>query len=172
MKSPQLAHLDFPTRFATPASRKTDDYLRNFNFGSYNSVDLHHAAAYLKEHTKPTDRVLHWGIDPYVLFLAERKAATRYVITGWELNMTAALAGAGTPERTKIITEHQAKHAKEFARELVAAPPAALVIIDGLYWGPDGWIDLQKWCPEAGKFLSERYQETIRFGSARLFFPK
>jgi len=172
MKSPQLAHLDFPTRFATPESRKSDDYLSNFDFGSFKSVDLHHAAAYLKEHTKPTDRILHWGIDPYVLFLAERKAATRYVITGWELNMTAALAGAGTPERTKIITDHQAKHAKEFARQLAAAPPAALVIIDGLYWGPDGWIDLQKWCPDAGKFLSERYTETIRFGSARLFFPK
>jgi len=86
--------------------------------------------------------------------------------------MPAALGAAATPARTKIITEHQESHAKELARELAAQPPAALVIIDGLYWGPDGWDDLQKWCPEAGKFLSERYKETIRFGVARLFFPQ
>ena len=171
-KSPQLAHLDFLDRFATPQSRKTDQFYNNFNNGSYQSGDLHHAAEYVKAHTKPTDRVFHWGIDPYVFFLAERKAATRYVAAGWELNMTAALAGAPTPARAKIIMDHQLQQAKELARELAAQPPAALVIMDGLYWGPDGWADLQKWCPEAGKFLKERYIETIRFGKARLFFPK
>ena len=107
-----------------------------------------------------------------MLYLTERKAATRYVVTGWELNMTAALEGAGTPARAKIIRAHQQSHAKELARELAAQPPAALVIIDGLYWGPDGWADVQAWCPEAGKFLAERYKETVRFGIARLFFPK
>lgn len=170
--SPQLTHLDFLDRFPTPQSRQQDEYWSNFTLGTFQSVDLHHAAAYLKEHTQATDRVFHWGIDPYVLYLAERKAATRYVVTGWELNMTAALAGAATPARTKIITAHQEGHAKELARELEAKPPAALVIIDGLYWGPDGWADLQKWCPEAGKFLAERYKETVRFGVARLFFPQ
>jgi hypothetical protein len=170
--SPQLAHLDFPDRFATPQSRKTDLFYNNFNSGSFQSGDLHHAAENLKSHTKPTDRVYLWGIDPYVLFLAERKAATRYVAAGWELNMTAALAGSPNPARSKIITDYQLEQAKRLARELAAQPPAALVIMDGLYWGPDGWADLQKWCPDAGKFLKERYTETIRFGKARLFFPK
>jgi hypothetical protein len=47
-------------------------------YGVYNVV-YHQIASYIRDHTDPTETVYVWGIAPQIYFLAQRKAATRYI---------------------------------------------------------------------------------------------
>jgi hypothetical protein len=47
-------------------------------YGLYNVVQQQ-IANYIRDNTDPTDTIYVWGIAPQVYFLAQRKAATRYI---------------------------------------------------------------------------------------------
>jgi 4-amino-4-deoxy-L-arabinose transferase-like glycosyltransferase len=47
-------------------------------YGIYN-VFLCQIAYYIRDNTDPTDTIYVWGITPHIYFLAQRKAATRYI---------------------------------------------------------------------------------------------
>jgi hypothetical protein len=47
-------------------------------YGLYNVVQQQ-IAYYIRDNTDPTDTIYVWGIAPQVYFLAQRKAATRYI---------------------------------------------------------------------------------------------
>jgi len=55
-----------------------DAYLRGIQMGSYSNADEELAAAWLHDHTAPTDGILVWGLSPGVYALADRHPVTRY----------------------------------------------------------------------------------------------
>jgi len=77
---------------ATPAARTTRAYLERFPWGDFFPADMRDAAAFVRERTRPDDRVQTYGLDPYFLFLARRQSASP-VIYDFELNVDAALEG-------------------------------------------------------------------------------
>jgi len=55
-----------------------DAYLRQIQQGSYSMADEELAAAWLRDHTAPTDGILVWGLSPGVYALADRHPCTRW----------------------------------------------------------------------------------------------
>jgi hypothetical protein len=174
-RSPNLKDVQLPRRFATASARSSDSYLSLFNNGSYARIDLAKGAQYLQDRVPPGRRVFLYGMDPYLLFLAKRLAATPYIYN-YDLNATAALTGGGdlvpNAEQAATIETIIRAHSRDTAERLRARPPEALVFMDGLYWGPDGWADFKRQCSEAAAFVEGRYKEAARFGKVRIWLPK
>jgi hypothetical protein len=152
--------------------RSSHDYLVYFRDRDFFPWEMRQTAAYLKEHTKPTDRVQTYGMDPYVLFLAERHSATPYIYA-YDLNADAAFGGSWMPngvrpnaqQRAKIEELRSAHEADMFAR-LQKEPPAAFVFFDKapLISGEDAFADFVEHCPPSGAWVREHYKETVAFG--------
>ena len=62
---------------APPRSARRAEYFAHFPRPDFFPFELRQAAAYLREHTRPLDRVQTYGMDPYLLFLARRLSAPR-----------------------------------------------------------------------------------------------
>jgi hypothetical protein len=154
---------------ATPAERATREYFARFPEPDFFPFEMRQAAAYLREHTKPDDRVQAYGMDPYLLFLAGRLSATPYIYA-YDLDVDAALAGGtgGVPddaqaERIRAIRE---AHEDDFLARLQARPPAAFVFLDHspLVTESDAWDDFDEHCTRAAPWVRAKYRETARFG--------
>ena len=154
---------------------RDDAFLHRFDNGSYGRADLEAGGRYLQKMVPPNGRVFYWGMDPYLLFLAQRLNATSYPYA-YHLNPGAVLAGGAdmVPSEAKKaeINAAWAANARDLTAQLKARPPAALAIQDGLYWGPDGYADFKHWCPDAVAFLDQRFKEVTRFGNVRVFLPR
>jgi hypothetical protein len=154
---------------ATPAARSTRAYFAHFPEPDFFPFELHQTADYLRAHTKPEDRVQTYGMDPYVLFLAERQSATPYIYA-YDLNVDAALAGGtgGHPDsaQVKSIRAMRDAHEADMMLRLEAAPPAAFVFIDGspLLSVSDAWDDFEAHCPRSAPWVRARYRQASRFG--------
>ena len=154
---------------ATPAARSTREYFAHFPEPDFFPFELRQAADYLRAHTKPDERVQTYGMDPYVLFLAERLSATPYIYA-YDLNVDAALAGGtgGHPDDTQAGTIRAMRdaHEEDMIGRLEAAPPAAFVFIDGspLLSRADAWDDFEEHCPRSAPWVRGRYREVARFG--------
>jgi hypothetical protein len=150
-------------------------FLHRFDNGSFGRADLEAAGLYLLTKVPLGGRIFYWGMDPYLLFLAQRLNATSYPYC-YHLNPGAVLVGGAdfVPSEAKKaeIRAAWAANAQDLTAQLKARPPAALAIMDGLYWGPDGYADFKKWCPEAAAFLDQRFKEVTRFGNIRVFLPR
>jgi hypothetical protein len=154
---------------STPEDRQTREYFARFPEPDYFPFEMRRTAAYLREHTRPGDRVQTYGMDPYVLFLAGRLSATPYVYV-YDLDVDAALGG-GTGARpdeeqsARIRAIHDA-HEADLLRRLSARPPAAFVFLDKapLMAREDAWDDFAEHCPTAAGWVHARYRETARFG--------
>ena len=161
----------------TTEKRASHDYLVYFRDHDFFPWEMRQAAAYLKEHTKPTDRVQLYAMDPYLLFLAERKSATPYIYA-YDLNADAALAGSWmkrglhpTEEQAARIRAMRDEHEADMLAKLQKDPPAAFVFIDGsplLSYG-DAWFDFRVHNPDAAEWVESRYRETAAFGEDRVW---
>ncbi len=154
---------------ATPADRATREYFARFPESDFFPFEMRQTAAYLREHTRPDDRVQAYGMDPYVLFLAGRLSATPYIYA-YDLDVDAALAGGtgGVPddaqsERIRAIRE---SHEDDMLARLQARPPAAFVFLDHapLTTESDAWEDFEEHCTRAAPWVRGKYRETVRFG--------
>jgi hypothetical protein len=154
---------------STPEDRVTSDYFSHFPEPDFFPYEMRQTAAYLREHTQPEDRVQMYGMDPYVLFLADRSSATPYIYA-YDLNADAALAGGtgGRPDdaqgdRIRAIRD---EHEADMLARLTARPPAAFVFLDGapLLSGGDAWSDFETHCQASAAWVSRRYGESARFG--------
>jgi hypothetical protein len=130
---------------------------------------MRQAAAYLREHTKPDDRVQIYGMDPYLLFLAQRLSATPYIYA-YDLDVDAALAG-GTgavpdDEQSERIRAIRDAHEADLVTRLEARPPAAFVFLDQspLLSEADAWDDFEGHCARAAPWVKAHYRESARFG--------
>ena len=154
---------------STPEARQTREYFAHFPEPDYFPFEMRAAAAYLREHTAPGDRVQTYGMDPYVLFLARRLSATPYIYA-YDLDADAALGG-GTGARpdddqAAHIRALRDAHEADLVARLDARPPAAFVFLDTspLMTEDDAWGDFVSHCPTASAWVHARYRETARFG--------
>jgi hypothetical protein len=153
----------------TAESRSTRDYFARFPETDFFPFEMRQAAAYLREHTRPDDRVQTYGMDPYLLFLSGRLSATPYIYA-YDLDVDAALAGGtgGVPtaaqaERIRAIAE---AHEADLLARLQAHPPAAFVFLDQspLTSEYDAWADFEAHCGLAAPWVHAHYREAARFG--------
>lgn len=178
--SPHLQGMWSAEKGMTPEDREGHDFLVYFNTVDFFPWELRQAAAYLKEHTAPTDRVQAYGMDPYVLFLAERMSATPYIYA-YDLNVDAALGGGMLHEGLHPNGYEQAKilairdrHQEDFLAKLEKDPPAAFVFLDKspLITWQDSWIDFQRSDPKAAAWVKEHYRQTAVFDPDRVWLRR
>jgi hypothetical protein len=154
---------------ATPAERATREYFARFPETDFFPFEMRQAAAYLRDHTGPDDRVQTYGMDPYVLFLAGRLSATPYIYA-YDLDVDAALAGGsgGVPDdaQSDRIRDIRDAHETDLLTRLQARPPAAFVFLDQspLIAEADAWDDFEGHCTRAAPWVRANYRETARFG--------
>jgi hypothetical protein len=171
--STHITNLWILTKARDAEERSSRDYL--VYFGSYDFFpwEMRQTAAYLKEHTKASDKVQMYGMDPYILFLAERMSATPYIYA-YDLNADAALAGGQLPEPiglhpgpadvARIVALRDAHEADLLAR-LQKEPPAAWVFLDKspLITWQEAFVDLKEHSPKTAEWVLANYVETATF---------
>ncbi|MEO8877320.1 MAG: hypothetical protein ABI461_17125 [Polyangiaceae bacterium] len=152
--------------------RETADYFAYFKNSDFFPWELRQTAAYLRAHTKETDTVQTYGMDPYVLFLAQRLSASPYIYVS-DLNSDAALSGSWMPngirpntQQGDKIREIVAAHEADMLAHLEKNPPAAFVFFDGapLTSESDAEVDFAMHCPHAAPWMLAHYRKTAAFG--------
>ncbi|MGH7293704.1 MAG: hypothetical protein ACRELB_02170 [Polyangiaceae bacterium] len=135
--------------------------------------EAHDAAGFLRDHTRPDDRVLYYGDDPLVLFAAERRPAipTETVLM---LNFSAALnntseLGPGPEDRYRM-TVLQRLVRDDACSRIVQGKPAAMVFTDHAPAGSaDGVADVVAACPELQSMLDADYHLETTIKRLRIF---
>jgi hypothetical protein len=154
------------------AGPDSEIFLRHFTGGDYFAWDLHQAAAYVRAHTRPDERVQTYGMDPYVLFLAERLSATPYIYN-FELDVDSALdGGPGRADRDWMMAS-AARSQHDLFERVRGQPPGAFVTTDLVPYTfpPDADADFASHCPEAFAWVREHYRLAERFGTVRVWLP-
>jgi len=175
--SPHVADVWILDKGSTAEKRASHDYLVYFRDHDFFPWQMRQTAAYLREHTQPDDRVQLYGMDPYVLFLAERKSATPYIYV-YDLNADAALAGSWmkrgihpNAEQAAHIRAMRDAHEADMLARLEKNPPAAFVFIDRapLMSYEDAVYDFKAHNRDAAEWLEKHYRETAAFGEDRVW---
>jgi hypothetical protein len=113
-----------------------------FNYGADNPFpEAIPIAKYLREHTRPTDRVSILGSEPEILFYAHRLSATGHIYT------------YGLMESQPYARMMQ----REFMKETEQSVPEFVVFVPFIRswsWSPRSVPDLWEWIPQ---FLSSHY---------------
>jgi hypothetical protein len=161
--------------------RHERDYLVYFRTSDFFPWEMREVARYLQEHTRPTDRVQEYGMDAYLLFLAERRSATPYIYA-YDLNVDAALYGSDLPEglhpdgqESQRIREIRDAHERDLLAKLKSAPPAAFVFMDRaplMTEDEDAWKDFVTHNAEAAPWVAEHYKQTAVFGDDRIWLRR
>jgi hypothetical protein len=153
-----------------PASLASEERLAAFRRVDFFPKGLHDAAEHVALHTSPSDTVQTYGMDPYVLFLAQRRSATPYIYA-YDLDADAALAGGfedgprPTAEQREVIASLRLAHELDMLARLEAAPPAAFILLDRsplMRWA-DAERDFEEHCPAAFAWVRSRYVESASF---------
>ncbi len=166
--SPQ-ARADWILSGPSAEQRTSPAYWEAFATADFFPYEMRETAAYVRAHTQANDRVQTYGMDPYVLFLAERLSATPYIYA-YDLNADAALAGGDgarpTPAQEDVIRGVRDAHEADLYARLMASPPAAFVFFDNapLLSSTDAWGDFATHCPRTALWVETHYRETARFG--------
>jgi hypothetical protein len=164
----------------TAEQRASRQFLDGFKMWDFFPWEMREAADYLRATTTPEDRVQTYGMDPYVLFLAERMSATPYIYA-YDLNVDAAESGAqellDEPEASRVVAGIQAMaaaHRADLMARVVAAPPAAFVFFDKapLVTWQNAYEDLQKHDAALAMWVAERYVETRAFGEIHVWLRR
>ena len=132
-------------------------------------------AATSREKTTPDARVQVYGMDPYILFLAQRRSATPYIYA-YDLNADAALDGGWSNQPTWIESERiraaRDAHERDMLARLQAAPPEAFVFIDRCARScrrGDAWEDFRHCCSESALWVAEHYHPARSFGEVHVW---
>ena len=130
----------------------SERFLRHFTGGDYFAWDIHRAAAYVRDHTGPGDRVQTYGMDPYVMFLAQRLSATPYIYN-FELDVDAALAGSPGPQDRAWMIASARDNAETSSSACGERPPArsSRWTSSPTLFPPDADAEFASHCPEAGR---------------------
>jgi hypothetical protein len=181
--SPHVQNLWILSKARDAEERSSRDYLVYFQTADFFPWEMRQTAEYLRAHTKPTDRVQTYGMDPYVLFLAERKSATPYIYA-YDLNADAALDGGQLPQEggglhpngfeQAAITKLRDEHEADLLRRLEKEPPAAFVFFDKaplISW-QDAVVDFGEHCKATSAWVKERYVQTAVFGDDRVWMRR
>jgi len=177
---PTSSHVDAAWVVAkgeTEELRTSEDYLVYFKGPDYFPWEMRQAAAYLRAHTKEGDRVQIYGMDPYLLFLAERKSATPYIYA-YDLDADGALFGSTLPTglhptvaQAATIRAMRDEHETDLLARVQKSPPSAFVFMDKaplMAYG-DAVMDFQIHCARTSAWVSANYRETASFGGIRVW---
>lgn len=163
-----------------PASLESEERLLPFERVDFFPFALRQAAAFVAARTTPEEAVQTYGMDPYVLFLANRKSATPYIYA-YDLNVDAALAGSPepqglhpTPEQARTIQAMRDDHERDLLRRLERTPPPAFVFVgrSPLMSFPDAVTDFHVHCPTAAAWVFEHYVEAANFDTIRVWLRR
>jgi hypothetical protein len=172
--SPHIRNVWILAGGETPERRAKEEYFNTFKSYDFFPWELRQAAAYLRERTPSDARVQMYSMDPYLLFLAERKSATPYIYA-YDLNDDAALEGGWSNRPTELDILHiktgRDAHEKDMLERLRAKPPEAFVFINHapLVSYPDAWEDFQHSCEESAKWVAVTYRHAKAFGDVHVW---
>jgi hypothetical protein len=157
--------------------RETKEYFEHFPEPDYFPYEMRQAARYVREHTSPGDTVQTYGMDPYVLFLAERSSATPYVYA-YDLNADAALGGGTgghpTEAQAAAIRALRDEHETDMLRRLGLRPPAAFLFLDNspLISEADAYSDFEVHCRRSAAWVHEHYAPATRLGHYQVWLKR
>jgi hypothetical protein len=171
--SPHLENYWILQKGITAELRQSKDYLVYFRTSDFFPWEMRQTAAYLDAHTAPDDTVQLYGMDPYLLFLAQRMSATPYIYA-YDLDLDTALTGSSLPEglhpngaQADTIRAIRDDHERDFLSRVKAARPAAFVFMDRsplITNDDDAWVDFADHNPTSAPWVTENYKETAAFG--------
>jgi hypothetical protein len=176
-QSPHILDTWILEKGETAEKRESRDYLVYFRDHDFFPFEIRQAATYLREHTTPTDRVQIYGMDPYVLFLADRLSATPYIYA-YDLNADAALQGSWLPEgphpneeQAREIKAMRDDHELDLLARVQKVPPAAFVFFDNapLVTWQDAVFDFHEQCPVVASFVDANYRLGATFKEIRVY---
>ena len=127
-------------------SRKT--YMARFTRFDFRALAATDAASYIKDHTRPDERVVVFGVDSVVQFLSERASSTRFVY-GYPL---------GVPNKA-----YRDRYRAEYIAALRRTPPRYIVL------GSSQDEEKTEGFPELAALLAENYQADQTFGRLELY---
>ncbi len=158
----------------TPKGRLEREYFDSFKTNDFFPWELRQGARYLEENTSPNARVQVYGMDPYFLFLAQRRSATPYIYA-YDLNADAALDGGWTNRPTEresqAIKAWRNAHEDDLRARLAASPPEAFVFIDRapLITWQDAWEDFRHCCKDTARWVALHYHPARSFGEVHVW---
>lgn len=172
--SPHIRNVWILAGGETPERRTREEYFNTFKSHDFFPWEMRQAATYLRQKTTESARVQVYGMDPYLLFLAQRKSATPYIYA-YDLNDDAALDGGWSNRPTDLDVAHikaaRDAHEKDMLAKLEAAPPEAFVFIDRapLISYPDAWEDFHHCCEVSAKWVATKYHPAKSFGEVHVW---
>ncbi|MDB4933450.1 MAG: hypothetical protein JWP87_422 [Labilithrix sp.] len=172
--SPHIRNVWILAGGETAERRTREEYFNTFKSHDYFPWEMRLGAAYLREKTSASARVQVYGMDPYLLFLAQRKSATPYIYA-YDLNDDAALDGGWSNRPTDLDVMHiksaRDAHEHDMLARLRAAPPEAFVFIDRapLISYPDAWEDFRHCCEESARWVASTYHPVKAFGDVHVW---
>lgn len=158
----------------TEESRTDKEYFDSFKSHDFFPWELRQGARYLVDKLSENARVQVYGMDPYILFLAQRRSATPYIYA-YDLNADAALDGGWRNRPTWLEAERikawRAAHEKDMLARLKDAPPEAFVFLDHapLITWQDAWEDFNHCCKESAVWVAEHYHPARSFGEVHVW---
>lgn len=158
----------------TPERREKEEYFQSFKSHDFFPWEMRQAAGFIREKTPATARVQVYGMDPYILFLAQRHSATPYIYA-YDLNDDAALDGGWSNRPTPLDVERikaaRDAHEQDMLARLRASPPEAFVFFDRapLISYQDAWEDFQHCSDESAKWVATRYHPARAFGDVHVW---
>jgi hypothetical protein len=154
--------------------------LAHFGTDDFYPQEIRESARYIRGRTSPTDTVQLYGMDPYVLFLAERRSASPFIYV-YDLNTDAAANGAletsapsAAPTNAERIRALGARHREVLLDRQRAAPAAMWLLFDNapLASYPDALEDLRAAQPALAEHLLAHYEEGPVFGPIHTYLLK
>lgn len=158
-----------------PASKVgTQEYYSAFQHFDLPLWEQRIVAYYLADHTKPSDRIQVYGMDPWILFLARRLSASPYIYH-WDLNMDVALRGGKgaypNARQRERIAGYAAKNDAALLMDLRASRPPKIIFFDhgGFMSNWDAVEDFRSHCPLSAPWVLRHYREEWRTNMVRIY---
>jgi hypothetical protein len=151
----QVHHL--PAYWLGSASREEMQSTYRMGGTDYAYVETVAAAARVAETTDPDERILVWGYEPFIYFLARRLPATRFL---YDFPITADLA-----------PDLQARMLKRLHADLKASPPSVILVVSGdrNRVEPLGSASQLQKLPSVARFVRRGYRQAWKLGDFRGF---
>jgi hypothetical protein len=174
VSSPHLQASWAVTEGSTASARLSPAYLKHYDTGTFASSALVEVATFLKQHTLPSDRIQLYGMDPYLLALAQRHSATPYIY-GIDLNPDAVLAGIaaahGSSEALEAARAIARRNVADFVVRISRQNPAAFVFFDHApFMHPkSGFDEFVAHVPALGMLFAAQYRAAPAFGLLHVY---
>lgn len=174
VSSPHLQASWAVTDGSTASDRLSPRYLKHYDTKTFASAALVEVGRFLQQHTLASDRIQMYGMDPYLLALAQRHSATPYIY-GIDLNPDAVVAGilasGGSAEAVLAARAIAQRNVSDLVARVQRANPAAFVFYDRApFMHPkSGYDEFLTHVPALALLLPARYRALPAFGLLHVY---